>query len=91
MEAKKTTCPDCGHIRYWTSRRERLLEQTPELLAQIEKKERTCARCGSINAETDLTIDPDNEIIVDDSENTFPVSVADTLIDQIDEKTRSSF
>ena len=91
MEAKKTTCPDCGHIRYWTSRRERLLEPTPELLAQIDKKASIFARGCTINAETDLTIVPDNEIIVDVSENTFLVSVADTLIDQIDEKTRSSF
>lgn len=53
MEAYKTTCPDCGHVRYWTGYKTGLGKSAAQL-EQMGKDHRTCARCGSERATTDL-------------------------------------
>lgn len=53
MEAYKTVCPDCGHIRNWVGYKTGV-GKTAEQLAQMRKDETTCVNCGSTNAKTDL-------------------------------------
>lgn len=53
MEAYKTICPDCGHAQFWTGYKTGL-GKTPEQLQAMRERERTCVRCGSKRANTDL-------------------------------------
>ena len=53
MEAFKTVCPDCGHVRFWIGHKTGL-GMTPEQLEQMHKKNITCKVCGSTNAKTEL-------------------------------------
>lgn len=92
MATYRTVCPDCGHIRHWNGNKTRILEKTPEQLDQITKDEMTCAECGSLNAETESNNESEMEKINRELSAPLPDLMADTIIiDQIDEKTRSSF
>ena len=53
MEAYKTTCPDCGHIRFWMGYKTGI-GKSPEQLAQMSKDSKTCKKCGLENAITEL-------------------------------------
>lgn len=53
MEAYKTTCPDCGHIRFWVGYKTGI-GKTPAQLQRMQSDAVTCVRCGSTNAKTDL-------------------------------------
>jgi hypothetical protein len=58
MEAYKTTCPDCGHIRFWTGYKTGI-GKTAHQLAEMEKDQTTCVKCGSTRAKTDLDHETD--------------------------------
>lgn len=53
MEAYKTTCPDCRHVRYWADYKTGLGKSVAQL-EEMEKSRKTCVRCGSERAITDL-------------------------------------
>lgn len=53
MEAYKTTCSDCGHIRHWVGYKTGL-GKSAEQLKQMEKDMGTCEKCGSDNVKTGL-------------------------------------
>lgn len=59
MEAYKTTCPDCSSVRYWTGYKTGI-GKTPEQLEQMEINYKTCRKCGSTNAITDLDRESEN-------------------------------
>ncbi|MBI3305201.1 hypothetical protein HYZ80_02690 [Candidatus Parcubacteria bacterium] len=53
MEAYKTTCADCGHVRFWVGYKTGI-GKTPEQLRAMEEEMVTCVACGSKQATTDL-------------------------------------
>ena len=53
MEAYKTTCPDCGNVRFWSGYKTGV-GKTPEQLQKMSEDLRTCTRCGSKEATTEL-------------------------------------
>lgn len=53
MEAYKTTCPDCGNVRFWVGYKTGL-GKSPEQLRQMENDYVTCRKCGSVRAVTDF-------------------------------------
>ncbi len=59
MEAYKTTCTECGHVRFWVGYKTGI-GKTPEQLAQMHRNQTTCVACGSTNARTGL--DEETEI-----------------------------
>lgn len=56
MEAYKTTCSHCHHVRNWTGYKTGL-GKTPEQLEQMIIDHTTCESCGATDAKTEL----DNE------------------------------
>ncbi|OGF28131.1 hypothetical protein A2303_00190 [Candidatus Falkowbacteria bacterium RIFOXYB2_FULL_47_14] len=70
MEAYKTTCPDCGHVRFWTGYKTGL-GKTQEQLAQMHKEETTCEKCGSTNAQTELDHESEAGRIQDEVTSSF--------------------
>lgn len=52
MEAYKTTCPDCGHIRFWVGYKTGF-GKSPEQLKRMEEDNSTCQKCSSKRAITD--------------------------------------
>ncbi|MBI2625650.1 hypothetical protein HYW68_01215 [Candidatus Parcubacteria bacterium] len=53
MEAYKTTCADCGHVRFWSGYKTGI-GKTPEQLRAMKEEMVTCVVCGSRQAVTDL-------------------------------------
>ncbi|MFH1575740.1 MAG: hypothetical protein ABIB55_02235 [Candidatus Nealsonbacteria bacterium] len=55
MEAYKTACtePNCGYVRYWVGYKTGL-GKSPEQLAQMEREQITCMKCGAKTAKTEL-------------------------------------
>lgn len=53
MEAYKTVCPDCGHVRFWVGYKTGI-GKTEEQLRQMHEEETTCESCCSKNAKTEL-------------------------------------
>ena len=62
MEAYKTTCPDCGYVRFWTGYKTST-GKTEAQLAQMGKDHTVCRRCGSGKALTELVGEPDIGVI----------------------------
>src|SRR5438105_810686 len=52
MEAYKTTCPDCGNVRFWVGYKTGI-GKTPEQLREMRTNMTVCMRCGSDKAQTD--------------------------------------
>lgn len=59
MEAYKTTCGKCGHIRFWTGFKTGL-GKTDEQLAEMHRQETTCVKCGSTDARTELDMETED-------------------------------
>ncbi|MBI2450557.1 MAG: hypothetical protein HYV47_03420 [Candidatus Nealsonbacteria bacterium] len=53
MEAYKTICPDCGHVRFWVGYKTGI-GKTPEQLQAMHDARITCVKCGSKKANTEL-------------------------------------
>ena len=53
MEAYKTTCPECKHVRFWIGYKTSL-GKSPEQITRMKEEETTCVKCGSKNADTEL-------------------------------------
>lgn len=64
MEAYKTVCPDCGHVRFWVGYKTGI-GKTPEQLEQMHKESITCKSCGSTKATTELDHESENGQVLD--------------------------
>jgi len=65
MEAYKTICPDCGHVRFWVGYKTGL-GKTPEQLEKMWKDDITYVKCGSTNAKTEADRESETGKIFDE-------------------------
>lgn len=80
MEAYKTTCPDCGNVRYWVGYKTGL-GKTPEQLQRMRDDAITCVRCGSKKANTELDRESETGKVYDEMDG-FAVNIIVDLISQ---------
>jgi len=84
MEAYKTTCPDCGNVRFWTGYKTGL-GKTFAQLQKMENDAHVCIKCGSDKAVTELDRESENGKIYNEMDNL----VANTIADIICQKSSS--
>jgi hypothetical protein len=80
MEAYKTTCPDCGHVRFWVGYKTGI-GKTAEQLKQMEKDHKTCVKCGSEKAMTDLDSESPTGQAMSEATQGFLSALASALSD----------
>lgn len=78
MEAYRTKCPDCGHVRVWTGYKTGL-GKSPEQLEQMQKDYTTCVQCGSPRAKTGLDHDSEMGQALDAQTNLLAKALSDFL------------
>lgn len=86
MEAYKTTCPDCGHVRFWVGYKTGL-GKTPKQLARMEKELITCIECGSTNADTNLDRESEAGKMFDESYKLLAETIADIIRGKLQNKS----
>jgi ribosomal protein L32 len=53
MEAYKTVCSNCGHVRFWVGYKTGI-GKTLEQIQKMERDHSVCKKCGSGNIKTEL-------------------------------------
>lgn len=85
MEAYKTTCPDCGHVRFWVGYKTGL-GKTPEQLEKMKRDSVTCVRCGSTSAQTDLDRESETGQAYDEMDRHAASMIAEILMGKLSDK-----
>jgi hypothetical protein len=62
MEAYKSTCPDCKAVYFWTGFKTGI-GKTAEQLADMNRRQSVCQKCGSTKIKTEL--DMESEVGID--------------------------
>ena len=78
MEAYKTTCPDCEHVRFWVGYKTGL-GKTPEQLKMMQEEETTCVGCGSKRAKTGLDFESETGKEFSESANFLAQVIAEII------------
>lgn len=83
MEAYKTSCPDCGHIRFWVGYKTGI-GKTYDQLEQWHKEMTTCFKCKSTRAKTELDHESENGNLLDEQAK----MIAHVLMDALGKKEK---
>lgn len=78
MEAYKTVCPACGHVRFWTGYKTGL-GKTQEQLNQMDKDHTTCIKCGSTDAKTELDCETEIGKVFDEQAKFLARTITEAL------------
>ena len=84
MEAYKTNCLECGHVRFWVGYKTGL-GKTPQQLQQMKDDMITCAQCGSKSAKTVLDRESETGQVFDDMDKEAASMIVE-IINQIASK-----
>lgn len=72
MEAYKTTCSHCGHVRFWSGYKTGF-GKTPEQLAKMSKDQTTCVKCDATDATTELDHESERGKLMDEMLSESPL------------------
>lgn len=82
MEAYKTTCPECGYVRFWTGYKTGI-GKTPEQLQRMRKDAITCTKCKSVKANTELDRESEQGKIFDEMDRHAAGMIADLIKERL--------